>query len=201
MPSVIIVPGQGHNVPHFRRVAESLKRDVYGSRATILTTTLNYSGPPPHVSFSRDSRRDWASFYFTGLSSVLIISHGGSDGPNLAYLANDRVDPELHQPWGQVQGRAGLTSEAEAFWLGVKDTLAGDAKVILLGCLMGTYAQQVTLKVNKPVYAANRTFHAAEYSNWVRPHVLAIENPPLALLDGMTCTGTCPVRQPLRRGP
>jgi hypothetical protein len=177
--AVIVVPGQGNNVPHFQRVASALNEEVYGGRAQIIATTVtgarigqvcNDPGVSCAVTFRslNGQHFDWSAV--RGLQSVVIISHGGSDGPNLASHAGG------FQPWGRrANDYTMLTPEAITFWHTVRRSLGSSGKVILVGCLMGpSYARLVARTIGKPVFASVDTFHAAVQETVVR-HLSSIE--------------------------
>jgi|GEM_PF-2057011 len=175
---VIIVPSQGKSVRAFEDVAKKLNKTVYGSRATIVKTTVTLSESSADVAFTKinGNRFLWDTEH--DLSSVLTISHSFiCDGPNLAYGAGN----ERYQTWGSESGNCGvLSADGRAFWEMVSRRMSLDGKIILVGCLMGyedggaNYANAVSTATGKRVYASTNLFAAGNADVVIR-HIRSIE--------------------------
>jgi hypothetical protein len=129
---VILVPSQGKNIGSFAEVAQELGKKQY-KHAVIVRTKLAGAGVRPPVTFFTHHDIPFSFASAMNLSRVITISHGLSDGPNLAFGASD-PPAETHQPWGEG-GK--LNSEGQLFWTSVGKSLKADGKIILLGCFMG----------------------------------------------------------------
>ncbi len=195
--AIIIVPTEGHGTEQFVSVARSLRRDIYHGRAKILkakVTEIGFTPSPgngvvycnrttqvnnhqitvrcPVKLHNDDGGLNWPDF--RNLRTIITISHGGSDGPNLKSHMGG------HQPWNRHEERwRELSEPGRLHWSAAGFQLADDGKIIFLGCSMGradrSYAKLVATAARKKTYAATGSFAAANVATSLT-HVRQIEN-------------------------
>ena len=178
--ALIIVPSQGHHTGAFLSVALTLKSDVYKGCATIVRSKIskgcnfyfvNLDGTPYPIGSE------------TNLSTVIIISHGLKDGPNLAFFAND---PDLPLDDRQPLKLDGTpeSANAVAFWRAVGYALNGAGKLVLMGCDQAAFAPKIVSTVNRRIYAQHDDSGAGAV-DYTLCHVKAIEKggtvPPMII--------------------
>jgi len=172
--AIIIVPAQGDHHAMFEDVARQVRRRVYSGAAKVIRAIAAKRSDGVIVSFGTTDGKPFSWDDVQDLKSVITISHGGSvDGPNLNYGAGD----EAYQAWGsRSDGTSGLSDAGGAFWKLIANELKPSGKIILVGCLMGSweYAGYVAKETGHTVYASDGLFAAADTETTVR-HVRAIE--------------------------
>jgi hypothetical protein len=166
--AVIVVPSQGVDRLAFDAVARQLRREVYEGNATIVRTTVHPTG---QVTLTTLAGKPFSWGDVRQLSSVLVISHGGYEGPNLATL-DESVAVDLHQALGKQPGE--LSEEGKSFWRSVGGALDDRGKIILLGCHEDTYGQKVAGVALRRVFGPAKFFEAGDERVALR-HVKAIE--------------------------
>ncbi len=170
---VIVVPSQGANVHHFRNSARALKSHLY-PKAVIVETNVKESDDRSLVTFKTIDGAPFSWSTKKSIARVVVISHGGYDGPNLSYHGGGL------QPWQFV--RDDKNSPGNVFWGAVGASLSEQGSVILIGCHEGatpfdgsSYGQEVARITNRPVFAPSDFFAAAK-SEVVVNHVRHIES-------------------------
>jgi hypothetical protein len=110
-----------------------------------------------------------------GFSTVIIISHGGFDDPNLAFGDPDPSMSSLddHQPLALDNNEK--SANARVFWQAVGHVLDGCGKIILLGCNEAGLAPKAVTQAARRVYAQPGSC-AAGAVDYAMRHVKAIES-------------------------
>jgi hypothetical protein len=175
--ALFIIPSQGKDTGAFQGVAQKLTSDIYGGRAVTVKSIVS-SGRK--FSFVKGGK-PYTIGSDKGFSTVIIISHGGVDGPNLAYNDSSVDD---HQPLRMDDDAT--SADARIFWQTLGHALDGCGKIILLGCGEAGLAPKVATEAVRRVYA-NPGLCAAGNEDYAMRNVKAVESgapiPPMQQFD------------------
>jgi hypothetical protein len=191
--ALIIIPSQGQDTGSFQGVAQALNSKIYGGRAITVKSVIA-SG---RKFFFVKEGKPYPIGSDKGFSTVIFISHGAVDGPNLAYGDNSVDD---HQPL--TLRRHGADGQCQSFLANAR-TRAGRLREDHLARLRGSWPRTKgrsgggpsRIRNSGPLRRGGRKLFRAQHPSDRERHT---DCPVSAVrpLSGLTCSGVYFKRQP-----